>query len=751
MSREHRDRLLVVALVGCAAWLRIWHLGQGLPDFVEEAIPLRRAMAMGGWQAGHVDLDPRFFNYPSLVIYLELALVRLQILVSTLGGHLASAADFWVRFQTDPTGPVLLARGLSVAADLAAVVGAWRVAERLRPGAGLLAGVVVTFAGVSIAIARLVQVDPVQGALMIWAVERLLAFLTRGGRGRLAGAIVLIGLTAGAKYPGGLLVVPLGWVLWRREGRRGLALAPIAAAGCVLVFLATTPYALLDPGAFWRDVGFERSHMATGHLGTEGSLGAAFAASTLVRNLGLPLIMLALGFLVATLRRARRTAAAADMTVALAWLPLVCAVALARMQAERYLVPLVPLIAVMGAAAVADLLARPSPWHVLATPGWRRAVHVLGVLVCIPVVWHGFPVAAAGRGHTQIQARRWLEAHVPDDRIIVAEPYTAAVPNEFDDARVLAHPAWAQASDGVRSDYLAAPRHAFVSLPLVVSGSVDVDVVDLAGRPATITLFPHADAINAVFYTPQLIAGVAYAVVSDAVRGRHRADPARYPRQVAFYALLDRTAVVAQRFVPGHGIAGPTITVYSLGDAFGKAIGPRLDPLWWTEVVPLAFRRQFENTAVPPAHRCGAAPRCTDGRPSPWVVGLRPPFAHFVAPFLRRLAAAQLAAAHPAAARQLATALAVSDPDDPRGTQLYVQASLAAGDREAAIKALDYAIKRNDTGGGAADRLRLATVLHEMNRDPEAARVLLDLLRAPDVPDSLARAARDLQRHLAPD
>ncbi len=55
---------------------------------------------------------------------------------------------------------------------------------------------------VMIRTSRLVQVDPFLAAGVVWAVERLVAWQQTGGRRRLAAAVVLIGLAAGAKYQG---------------------------------------------------------------------------------------------------------------------------------------------------------------------------------------------------------------------------------------------------------------------------------------------------------------------------------------------------------------------------------------------------------------------------------------------------------------------------------------------------------------------------------------------------------------------
>jgi hypothetical protein len=732
VTRPRRDLLPLAAILALAAALRLWRLGQGLPDFVEEALPLRHALEMGGWQA-HPGWNPHFFNYPSLVIYLQLLLVRLQILAGAAG----NPADFWLAFQDDPTRPVILARALGVLADLTAVVGAWRLASRLRPGAGPVAALAVAASAVMIRTARLVQVDPFLAAGVVWAVERMIAWQQEGGRGRLAGAVVLIGLTAGAKYQGGLLVLPLAWALWARDGAPGLRRWPLLALASLAVFLVTTPYAALDFPAFRADLGFERAHMAAGHLGSEDDIGLAFAAAALARDLG-PLLLLGLaGLAWPWLRRHAAGDRRRHLTVVLAWVPLAVTVAAARMEAERYLVPLIPVLAAAAAVAVTDLGAR------LARRRW--APIALAAVVLAPLAVQGARAASTGRDHTQLQARRWLEANLdPTRAVVVLEPYTARLRNPFDDAILADHPAWALASEAARQHYLAGPRHLAVAMPLLVSGAVTLPVTDRTTHaPQEVVVFAHAADANAVYYEPALLAGVTHVVVSSGVSRRHLDDPARYPRQAAFYRALQTHAKRLAEFRPGHGVDGPEVTVYGLGDEFQRVVAAArpLDPFWWARLVPPAFRTRFEAAAVPPDRRCGAEPMCPDGKLAPWVQGLAPTFDEIVAPVLGRLAIGAVNAGSWAAARQLAAPLVVMSPGDVRGTELYVQACVSLGDLRGAEQALRQGLRAGDASHASELRLALAEILYATARRPEAESLLREVIVATGASDQLhARA-----------
>jgi len=71
MKDTNRLRCFIIPaiLIIAAAILRIYGIGWGLPQVYEEATPLFKAWEMWGWGAhDSVDLNPHFFNYPSLSI-----------------------------------------------------------------------------------------------------------------------------------------------------------------------------------------------------------------------------------------------------------------------------------------------------------------------------------------------------------------------------------------------------------------------------------------------------------------------------------------------------------------------------------------------------------------------------------------------------------------------------------------------------------------------------------------------------------
>src|SRR4030095_6987057 len=80
-------------------------------------------------------------------------------------------ADAALAFQLDPTPMVLAARGLGVIADATAVAGVVLLGERLRRGAGGVAGLVVACAPAVILSSRAIVTDTIAASLSVWAME----------------------------------------------------------------------------------------------------------------------------------------------------------------------------------------------------------------------------------------------------------------------------------------------------------------------------------------------------------------------------------------------------------------------------------------------------------------------------------------------------------------------------------------------------------------------------------------------------
>lgn len=659
-ARSLRFGLLLVVLAAVA--LRFWHIAADLPDFLEEAIPFRSALELWSWTGSPTDWNPHFFNYPSLTLYLHFLLQKLAWIVAHAAGLARSPADWFLLYLANPSGMVIPARVAHVAFDALAVGLTGLVAERVRRGAGVPAALLAALSATLVTTARSISTDTVMGALALGALDRMLAWRERGGARRLVSAVVLIGLATGAKYPAALVLLPLAWILWARDQGRGLALWPWCVAGALGVFLLTTPYALLDFTAFRRDFGYESLHVASGHLGQATGVGLPFHVRNLLRDLG-PVGLALLGVSAALMvPRTTRTIAVAVWLYLLVFLG---PIAVARFGAERYLVPVVPAAAALAAAAALELAAR-------SAPRWRAAVAVvlLGGLL-IPALVTGTRAAARGGRLTQVEARRWLEAHLLARDLVVEEAWGPGLPSVSARALVQTSPIFRAADPEAQRRYLARPWFHAVSLPLFVAGRVSSRVQPSGGDAVDLEVLPAAVDLNGVAYYGRLFGGVDVVVTSSSVRGRFTADSARYAIACAFYRVLDSTATVLVRITPHDQLDGPEIVVYRLGLRARTALvasGPP-DPLWWVAGVPAEYRRRA--TGVLGSRWEGGAPWSALGQPAPWVGSLAGVYDERLRPFVEDMAVNLVDLGRFDEAQPFAEATLLLLPNDPVAQMAY--------------------------------------------------------------------------------
>ncbi len=751
-SSDALVRLGVPLVIALALALRLWGVRLGLPDFLDEAIPFRKALGMWDPVSGAVDWDPHFFHYPSLTLDLNLLLQQAHLALGRMLGWFAGPADYAIAFQTDPTAMVVPARALSIAFDALGIGCVAVLGERMRRGAGVLAALMLACSPVLMECSRTIQSDTFMMALVVAAVERMLAWRRHGGA-RLAVAAVLVGLAAGAKYPGAVALLPLALVLWSRDGARGLARWPLHAALAATAFLVTTPYAVLDRSAFLSDLGFVSHVAAGGHFGDLDRAGLSYQAHKLVGDLGwvaVALLAASAGALVLGLLGRRGPSAAARVTDeaqadrAVLWtcvLAFGVPIAVAHVEVERYLVPVLPFAALLAAEAALALGARLS--------GRARAAVVAALVVAMvaPALRSGLRAAGSDPYASRGAARRWLESHLTRHDLLLQEVYAAPVLERLRAGELRASAVFAAASPRWRAAYEARPTLAAVMIPLAVVGTTSATMHPLQGPPITLTVVPHPGDLNQVVYDPRLLDGVDVVVTSSAVRGRFEADPARYPVPRGFYALLDSTAEVAARFGAEGGDRGPVLTIYRLGPrtrAAVAALGP-LPPLWWTERVSPGYRVAYDRALAPPGMRGVEAPLSADGEPAPWVGSLRGLFAERYARFAQWMAMELLERGAPEPARRLAAAVATMEPDDVTACLTLVDASIQLGAWNEALQALgrtERALEGRSEVPGLL-RLQRAGVLQHLG-DLAAARAELEIVRYGPDPELAARAARAL-------
>lgn len=566
----HRARTRVLAILfvlAAAAALRLPGLSWGLPQVYEEGTPLKQAWEMWGWgPVASFDLNPHFFRYPSLALYLQLLVEAILWVGLRIAGSISSTLDFRFLYHTDPTAFYLAGRAVTALFGIASVALCYLVGTAIggRIG-GWFSALLLAVNVFHIERSQAVEVDVPLTCfvlLALWAAVRIGQRPTQ--RAALAGGVA-VGLAASIKYTGLFAAVPIlvAHLVGARErkpgARRVRANLLLAAGAAALAFAATSPFVLLDWRHALADLRSERVHMAVGHFGGGGSASWVFYSRALVdRLLGWPLVALAAGGLIyfAILRRRRWALVLGSFVLAYG-----LAVGSWTMRADRYLLPLLPVAILFAGASVAAAAgrfraglrgnagtARPRGAEVngtarkLAGASQPEVAPSIGIARTVGVALL-FAVAAAPqalrfpehlvrlRPDTRTLAKVWIEEHVPAGSFLVSEAWG---PDFLDPLDLVA------VEPELRERLRQAGRlYAFHQIPLL-------------------QVYPE---LTGPFYDLHLYAAADYVITTSTVRDRYQRKPEEYPRQAAFYRTLDLRFEKAATFEPDRR-PGPTVIVY---------------------------------------------------------------------------------------------------------------------------------------------------------------------------------------------
>ncbi len=433
---------VLVSVLLLALGVRLWGITFGLPyvEHPDEPFWVINILKM----LKTADPNPHDFIYPSFYYYLNSLAYLIFYGAGRLFGTFNSLADLvepalLIGGSGKTTMPALflIGRGISVAlgvgtvaltADLGRSMIARSVEETGLPRpvlGGALAGLCVAISPTLVANDRYMIPDGTVAfftTLALWAAWRIY----QAGRTAdylLAGAAV--GLAIGTKYnaaPFALLIM-LAPVL--RAGWRGLRdWRPYAAlALSTVVFLATTPYAVLDYRTFLDGAFVDIRHYTGGHAGNTGN-SLIWYLDAFWRTEGPILALAAAGILWSVGKRAKGAILLAVMTLVYLLFIGVFAV-----HAIRTALPLIPLFSLLAAWWAADLWAEAPPG--LARSPDQARPHVRGAAAALIVLILVFPLVGTVRDTVRLMqpnsldtAREWIDQNLPTGSRIGVESYS---------------------------------------------------------------------------------------------------------------------------------------------------------------------------------------------------------------------------------------------------------------------------------------------------------------------------------------
>lgn len=518
--------------------LRLWNLGAGLPDLPQPDEPTIVGLAVS---FRHGDLNPHFFGYPTLWPYAIFAAFGGFFLVGKVLGVFASVAEFQTRYVVDPSPFFLLGRFLSAALGTATIPITYRLGADLlaSPRAGLLAAVLLAIAPLHVEYSHYLVTDAPLTFAVAGSFLLLLRFVAGAPRAQPWRVGLAVGLATSLKYPAVAMALPLLLGVAVRLPRplplgRTLSALTGAAAWVLAGFLAATPYAVLDAPAFATGVRTVFGHAWSGHLGFPADVNGfvSYLTETMPAGSGLAVTILAIaGFALTTCVAAvrRQTTPLLAACFVLAYF---ASIGSSRTPFARYLVPLVPFVALYAAQAVDGIARRVGA----GATGWTVAAALVVGMVAGPLASSVRWVAELACPDTRALARAWIERHFPSGSIIVTDPYGPPLKLSLEQLAAEIRAVHAT-GDTRRAGFRLEPSEEKYEIlsRLPVTGPSFVVYTLAGGRPRTAETGQVPYSLEAVRAT-----GARYVVVSSYMYERFRRNPAAYPVETGFYEDLDR-------------------------------------------------------------------------------------------------------------------------------------------------------------------------------------------------------------------
>ena len=357
-------KVAFAAILAAAAALRAVGVTYGHPFALFS--PDEQSIVPRAWHMAHGGgLDPHWFDYPSLLMYV--------------------LAPFQA-WQGHPS--YLAARLVVIVLAVGSVAAAWWLGSRAYGGpAGAVAAAIVAVETTHVAYSRMAVTD----VPLTLGVAASLALLV-SGRIELGG--LAAGLAMSFKYPGIFLLVPLAVAGYRQPRRLAVGVVAAAAAFC-----ATSPYFVVHLSSAVGDAYRVQRLARQGWLGFEHDHAAPIAfADRLWEGLGPALLVCILGLAVALARRGRTDLILGSFVV-------VYFLDLCTLGAhfDRYVLPLVPALAALGGRL-------------------RALAPVTLLLLVVPLTWTVREDRRLTRTDTRVVARSWVERHVKADTRLAADP-----------------------------------------------------------------------------------------------------------------------------------------------------------------------------------------------------------------------------------------------------------------------------------------------------------------------------------------
>ncbi len=556
--------ILLIGILALALALRLWGIGFGLPGVYhpdEERI-VHHALAFGMG-----DLNPHYFNYPSLPMYLLFLEYGAFYVLGRILGLFSTVADFQILFFNDPTAFYLIGRATNAVWGTVTVLLVYLLGKKAYGlSAGLASAGLLAVTYLHVESSHYIATDVLLTLFITAAFLPILGILSRGERRDYLWAGILGGLGAASKYNAATLVLPILLAHWwgpasptsriarLRDGKLWLA------AGCMLVaFFVGSPYCFLDFSKFWADFRFISEHMQKGVYSTGGGrhwgdylrlffLDPLIAVPAKWSLLGWFYLLGAAWGLIAGKKKG--------------WLLLIYPAVYFLMIGSwgktnaRYLIPVFPALAVLSGGALADLRRR-----LQNRGGLRVALSLTGLVFVLSAIRNiSLNDRMLSRADTREEARRWIESNIPAGSVIALEWDNNATVQLRETREEIAEKAKAYEEGRASTIHHPSKQMAVVHRMRLLAGKGRGYRIIRIGEVDGLTLVPKGYDIDQLRRQ-----GVDYLIISSEIYSWFpgRGGREKYPVHAHFYATLSQISPI-KVFEPKEQ-PGPIVKIFKLG------------------------------------------------------------------------------------------------------------------------------------------------------------------------------------------
>lgn len=426
-SDTRRATLTLAIIVIAAALLRFWALDAGIPGSlgIDEPQVMMRSVQM--MRTG--SLNPQgFFDYPGLYLYVQMGVACVRFLFGAIGG------EWTALHEAQPEDFYLWGRAVTAFLGTLTVLLVYRVGLRWGTRYALLASALMAVMPLHVRESHYVLTDVPLTFFVALALALSFTAHEHPTAANFAKAGAAVGLAAATKYPGAISILLPLFVAWMTPGARssGAVGALISCSSALGVFLIAAPYTWLDLPGFLN--GFAR--LASVYTAPS-EAGWLTYLKHLRLNLHWPaMLLMCSGVVLAFVRVIRGPSRLRWMLAVVFPIIYFWFVSHQSLIYGRYLLPVVPFVCILTAAAVVSgvsLLRR------FAIPRAVRTalIAVLTIAVLLPPAMHaiGFN-RLINRRNTPELAYDWIVANVPKHSTVVIETRAVMLPTPYNSKNI---------------------------------------------------------------------------------------------------------------------------------------------------------------------------------------------------------------------------------------------------------------------------------------------------------------------------